>query len=103
MFISFQYFFNTHILFQFTLIEIIPDTWCGKSKFTVVSMQNTEFILALLFINCIIFYANNCKHPLAPPCINTNRIVPPLSGKEIMVLHSQNFLHVNLSEGERGF
>ena len=32
-------------------------------------MQNTEFILVLLFINyCIIFHTNDCKPTCAPPC-----------------------------------
>ena len=39
-----------------------------KSKFTVVSMQNTELILVLLFNNyCIIFHTNNCKPTFAHP------------------------------------
>ena len=33
-------------------------------------IQNTEFILILLFIKyCIIFHMNNCKPTFAPPCI----------------------------------
>ena len=42
----------------------------GKRRFTVVSTQNTECILILLFINCIIFHMKNSKPTLAPPCIN---------------------------------
>ena len=34
----------------------------GKSRFTVLSTKNTEFIIVLLFINyCVIFHMNNCK------------------------------------------
>ena len=41
-----------------------------KSGFRVVSMQNTEFTLVLLFINyCTIFYMNNCKLAFALHCI----------------------------------
>lgn len=41
----------------------------GKSRFTVVSMQSTEFILDLKFINyCIMSHADNCKPTLAAPC-----------------------------------
>ena len=52
-------------------LEGIGQTWYtgwGKSRFTVVSTKNTEFILVLLFINYyIIFHISNCK-PFAPPC-----------------------------------
>ena len=41
----------------------------GKSGFTVGSMQNTKFILVLLFINYCIFHTNNCKPTFAPACI----------------------------------
>ena len=38
----------------------IPHTGWGKSRLTVVSMRNTEFILVLLFINYyIVFHMNN--------------------------------------------
>lgn len=41
-----------------------------QSKFTVVSMGNTELIFALPFINfCIIFQTNNCKPTFASSCI----------------------------------
>ena len=40
-----------------------------KSRFTVVSMQNTESIRVLLFINhCIIFHTNRRVPTFAPPC-----------------------------------
>ena len=44
--------------------------WC-KSRFILVSVQNTEFLLVLLlFINyCIIFHMNNYKPTFVPPCI----------------------------------
>ena len=46
----------------------------GKSRFTVVSTWNTEFILVLLFINyCIIFHMNDCKPTFAPPYTNINK------------------------------
>ena len=42
----------------------------GKSKFTVVSTQNTYFILALLFMNyCIIYLYYNYKPAFAHPCM----------------------------------
>ena len=45
-------------------------TRCGKTRFTVVSEQNTEYILVLLFINyCVIFHVNNCKPISALPSI----------------------------------
>lgn len=45
------------------------NTGLGKSRFTVVRRQNTEFVLILKFINyCIMFHADNCKPILAPPC-----------------------------------
>ena len=50
-----------------------PRTWYGKSRFTVVSLQNTEFILALLFNYCIIVHTNNCKSTFAPLCIHKMR------------------------------
>ena len=47
--------------------RVIYAGW-GKSRFIVVSMQNEEFVLLLLFINyCIIFHRNNCKPTFAHP------------------------------------
>ena len=43
-------------------------TW-GKSRFTVLSTQNTEFILVLFINYRIIFHMNNCKPTFAPPCM----------------------------------
>lgn len=41
----------------------------GKGGLTIVSIQNTEFILVLLFINvCIIFHVSNFKPALVSPC-----------------------------------
>ena len=49
-------------------------TKCGKTRFTVVSEQNTEYILVLLFINyCVIFHISNCKPASAPPYIYTDK------------------------------
>ena len=43
---------------------------CCKSRFTVVSTQDTEFILVLLFINyCITFLMNKCRPTFATYCI----------------------------------
>ena len=43
---------------------------CGRSRFTIVSMQTTGFILVLLLIHyCIIFHTNNCKPTWATPSI----------------------------------
>ena len=40
----------------------------GKARFSVLSKQNTEFILVLLFTNyCITFHMNNCKLLLPHP------------------------------------
>ena len=47
---------------------VLCDICIGWSKFrlTVVSTQNTECILLLLFVNyCIIFHMNNCKSTFA--------------------------------------
>ena len=46
------------------------------------SMQNTEFILVLFFINyCIIFHMNNCKstfaHPLHSVALSKNINIDP--------------------------
>ena len=42
----------------------------GKSRFTIVSMWNTEFIFVSLFINyCSNFHMNDCIPPTAPPCM----------------------------------
>ena len=49
--------------------EYLNTGW-GKSRFTVVSTQNMQFILVLLFINYfIIFHTNNYKPTFASPCI----------------------------------
>ena len=40
----------------------------GQSRFTFVSMRNTEFILVLLFIHyCIASHTNNCNLLLSHP------------------------------------
>ena len=45
----------------------------GQKWFTVVSTQNTEFILVLLFLyHGIIFHMNNYKPTFASPCIYTH-------------------------------
>lgn len=44
------------------------NTGWGRSRFTVVSTQNTEFILVLLINYCTILYTNNCKPSFVPPC-----------------------------------
>ena len=41
----------------------------GKTRFRVVSMQNTGFIPCII-IYCIIFHTNNHKVTLAPPHIS---------------------------------
>ena len=44
----------------------------GKSRFIALRMQNTEFILVLLFISYfIIFHMYNCKPTFASPYNNT--------------------------------
>ena len=53
-------------------------TWClwlvkrntawGKSRLTIVSTWNTEFVLELLFTYCIIFHTNNCEPTFVPSC-----------------------------------
>ena len=44
----------------------------SKTRFTVLSMQNTEFSLISLLINyCIIFHMNNCKPTFSHACINS--------------------------------
>ena len=48
--------------------DVVP-TGRGKTRFTVVSTRNPEFILVLLLINYIIFHINNCKPTFAPTCI----------------------------------
>ena len=46
-------------------------TGWSKSRFTVVTTWNTEFILPLVFINyCLIFHANYCKPTFALPWIS---------------------------------
>ena len=43
-------------------------TGVGKSRLTVVTMGNTEFILILLVINyCITYLYSNCKSTLLTP------------------------------------
>ena len=49
-----------------------PYTGWGKSRFIVVSTQNTKFIFVLFIHYCIIFHVNNCKPPFAPHCILDN-------------------------------
>ena len=52
------------------LPTIKQNTGRSKSRFTVVTVQDAEFILLLLFINyCIIVYMNNCKPTFATYCI----------------------------------
>ena len=52
------------------MVHNLKYTGWGKSRFIVVSMQNTDFILILLLVNYyIIFCENNCKSTFAPPCI----------------------------------
>ena len=42
----------------------------GQKWFTVVSTQNTEFILVFLFLNYYInFHSNACNPPFPQPCI----------------------------------
>ena len=49
-------------------IYIKEYTGWGKSRFTVVSTWNTEFIPASFFNYCI-FHMNKCKPTFAPPCV----------------------------------
>ena len=59
------------VVFPFLLRETLKHK-VGKSKFTAVSMWNTEFILVLLFTNdYIIPHSNNCKPAFDPPCTNS--------------------------------
>ena len=52
-------------------VSIYIYTGLGKYRFTVLSTQNTEFILVLLCINyCIIFRMNICKATFASPCMS---------------------------------
>lgn len=46
------------MLTQMNDLSLLNSGW-SKSRFTVVSTQNTGFILVLLFINCIFFHMNN--------------------------------------------
>lgn len=46
------------MLIQMSDHSLLSSGW-SKSRFTVVSTQNTGFILVLLFINCIFFHRNN--------------------------------------------
>lgn len=49
-------------------------TGCGKSRFTIVSKQNAEFILVLICIYyCTIFHPNNCKPTSARPCESSEK------------------------------
>ena len=53
-----------------TMDNTKPSSGLDESRFTVVSMQNTEFTLVLLFINYrTIFYMNSCKLAFALHCI----------------------------------
>ena len=44
----------------------------GKSRFIIVRMWSTEFILVLLIFYCI-FHMNNCKPTFATPCMALER------------------------------
>lgn len=49
------------MLIKMNDLSLLNSGW-GKSRFTIVSAQNTGFILVLLFINCCIFFhTNNCN------------------------------------------
>lgn len=57
---------------HFPFVGMLPGTsthytGCGKSRFTLVTAGNIEFIRVLLFINyCITFHTHNCKPTFAP-------------------------------------
>ena len=52
------------------------NTELGKSRFTIVSMQNTEFSPVLLFIYyCVTFHTSNCKPMFASPCIKSDELI----------------------------
>ena len=76
----------------FYICVYIYTRW-GKRRFIVVSMQTTEFILVLLFINyCIIFHTKNCKPPLAPPCVWQTRIHGALTFCNLISAFVSNYL-----------
>lgn len=52
------------------VVYLKPMCRVGQKRFAVVSTENTEFILALLFLNYYInFHRNACKPPFPHPCI----------------------------------
>ena len=54
---------------------MIVCTRVGKSRVTVVSMQNIKFTRILIFINYgIIYLFDNCKPTFAHPCNNERKI-----------------------------
>ena len=63
------------------------NTGRGKSRFIVVSTQNTEFIPVVLFIYYwIIFYTNNCKPVLPHPVCVTFVIIIILNYIKVSLL-----------------
>ena len=60
--------------FKYSFFDFLPLFFTlkykvGQSRFTIMSIWNTEFILALSFISyCIISQTNNCKPTFVPSC-----------------------------------
>ena len=70
--------------FQSPLPRIWISAGWGQSRFTVVNLQNTGFILVLSFINYrIIFHMN--KSTFAPPCTCLTLSLPQVSTQRLLI------------------
>ena len=76
----------------------------GKSRFTVVSLWNTEFILILLFIKYyIIFHTNNCLPTFAHHVYSGKNVAPigvaSLISFLFLIITGKCFKHISLAIG----